>query len=209
MTKPTGKPRGRPKGSTNKRTIGRELTAHRLEHNLERNAVGLRALSVRRAKLMPLDVMENNLAWACNDAAIELQAIFDKSKAEGDAKTQLAVFLELRKLRAISQCFARDAAPYRHAKLHAVSVAEKPEPSMRLLDPFQDRLAEVIKRFGPKPHEWPLETATSHKNGSTQRPANLMDQNPPQDTSRSIQVPGALEKPGSEGATPALPKDGS
>jgi hypothetical protein len=148
MIKPTGRPRGRPKGSKNKRTRGRELSAHRLEQNRERNAEGLRAFPIRRAKLMPLDVMEGNMEWACTDAAIELQAIFEKAMAEGDAKTQLAAFLELRALREVSQSFARDAAPYRHPKLHAAAVAEEPEPSMRLLNPFQRRQMEILERFG-------------------------------------------------------------
>jgi hypothetical protein len=193
MTKPTGNPRGRPRGSINKRIIGRELTAHRLEHNRERNAVGLHALSVRRAKLMPLEVMENNMAWACNDAAIELQAILDKAKSEGDAKTQLAVFVELRKLRAVSQSFARDAAPYRHAKLHAVSVAEKPELTLKLLNPFQHRQAEILDRFRPKstaPPYGPV-TGTESENCTMSTPK---EEDPCETDPSSVVLPGKLAR---------------
>jgi len=87
------------------------------------------------------------MKWACTEVVDELQAIFEKAKSEMMPRLSLRPFLELRKLRQISQSFARDAAPYRHPKLHAVAVAEESEPPKKLINPFQHRTAEILESY--------------------------------------------------------------
>jgi hypothetical protein len=148
MGKRTGNPRGRPPGSKNK-PKSQVVIAETAKERAKQRAAAI-CLAIPET---PLEVMLDNMRWSRIEAAVELQAIFEKAKAEGDAKTQLAAFKELRALRMLSNDFADRAARYCHAPPKPKDEARSAEPPMKLINPFAHDQAEIFKRFGAKPKE--------------------------------------------------------
>jgi hypothetical protein len=89
--------------------------------------------------------MEDNMEWACFEAASYLETTMRKAEEEGDAKTQLAAFRELIGLRKLANSFAEKAAPYRHSKLIAVAPPRPPEAEY--VNPCKDLLDDISRRF--------------------------------------------------------------
>jgi hypothetical protein len=122
---------GRQKGTLNKKTILRQKQA-------EAAATGV----------MPCDVMLDNMRFAYN-RAVEMLAKIVEGGPEAAGNIELLV--ELIRLRQIAQKCAKDAAPYYHAKLAAIT--HKGDPDNPLLGPVTDvdRINAIVAFFKANP----------------------------------------------------------
>jgi hypothetical protein len=135
---------GRPKGSNAPRGKNK-LTAEIMVVNKARAKAG----EVLQVTCTPLEAMLDNMMWARDKAAAELQEIFEKAKKEGDAKTQLGAFTMLSQMRDRLQDYAEGAARYVHAIPKPPEAPPEPLPEhlMKEINPFHDLLEDISRRF--------------------------------------------------------------
>lgn len=141
MTKPTGRPRGRPKGAKSKPRVPALPPPEaftRAEATVER-------IEAEPPKLSPLDIMLANMDWAWTKVAPVLMEIAeDKNNAP---EVRLNAVKEAQLLRDRVQSYAKDAAQYCHAKLHAVAPPVKIAENVIEIDPLREHLEEMARVF--------------------------------------------------------------
>lgn len=147
MTKPTGRPRGRPKGSKSKP----KLPALPVPEAYVRAEETVARVEAEPPKLSPLDIMLANMDWAWSKVAPVLMEIAeDKNNAP---EVRMNAVKEAIVLRDRVQMYAKDAAVYCHAKLHAVGQAPKDQGPVIEVDPLREHLEEMAKVFQLKVKE--------------------------------------------------------
>ena len=91
--------------------------------------------------------MIDNMLWAKERAAGELQHLYEQAKAEGDVKAMVWAYGRLEALRDKLQDYAEGAAKYVHA-VPKQKEEEPPAEPLTLINPFANDQAEIFKRFG-------------------------------------------------------------
>lgn len=147
VTKPTGRPRGRPKGAKSKP----KLPALKVVEAYARAEETVARVAEEPPKLSPLDVMLANMDWTWTKVAPVLMDIAEDKSNPPDVR--LNAVKEAQMLRDRVQGYAKDAAQYCHAKLHAVAPPAVAKPDIIEIDPLREHLEEMARVFKLKLQE--------------------------------------------------------
>lgn len=138
---------GRQKGSRNKP----KLVALPPPDAQKRAEATVERIAAEPPKLSPLDIMLANMDWAWSKCAPVLMELAQDKTATPEVR--LEALKEAQVLRDRVQAYAKDAAQYCHAKLHAVAPPAKAVGDIVEIDPLREHLEEMARVFKLKLQE--------------------------------------------------------